>query len=88
MRPSLGGRSFSSDITPHPKMSFRTKQADFFFCFRSCESVGLRREKSLFLPAFLARSPRHPLLSRSAAAICAEFILDLLPVQDNPESES
>jgi hypothetical protein len=29
--------------------SFRTKQADFFFRFRSCESVGQRREKSLFL---------------------------------------
>src|SRR3989454_8971702 len=27
--------------------SFRTEQADFFFPFRSCERVGLRREKSL-----------------------------------------
>jgi hypothetical protein len=32
---------------PHP--SFRTEQADFFFLIRSCECVGLRREKSLFL---------------------------------------
>jgi hypothetical protein len=32
--------------------SFRTEQADFFFCFRSCENVGLRREESLcaFIP--------------------------------------
>src|SRR6266446_1231544 len=29
--------------------SFRTEQADFFFPLRSCEAVGLRREKSLFL---------------------------------------
>ncbi len=29
--------------------SFRAEQADFFFRFRSCESVGLRREKSLFV---------------------------------------
>jgi hypothetical protein len=28
--------------------SFRTEQADFFFRIRSCECVGLRREKSLF----------------------------------------
>jgi hypothetical protein len=35
----------SAAITP----SFRTEQADFFFRFRSSESVGLRREKSLFL---------------------------------------
>jgi hypothetical protein len=27
--------------------SFRAKQADFFFPFRSCETVGLRSEKSL-----------------------------------------
>jgi len=36
---------FGPAITP----SFRTEQADFFFRFRSRESVGLRREKSLFL---------------------------------------
>ncbi len=28
--------------------SFRMEQGDFFFRFRSCESVALRREKSLF----------------------------------------
>ncbi len=28
--------------------SLRTEQADFFFRIRSCECVGLRREKSLF----------------------------------------
>ncbi len=36
---------------PHraqPRPSFRTEQADFFFRIRSCECVGLRREKSLF----------------------------------------
>ena len=34
----------------HP--SFRTEQADaFFFHVRSCERVGLRREKSLFSPS-------------------------------------
>ncbi len=32
-----------------PPPSFRTEQADFFFRFRSCEVVGLRSEKSLFL---------------------------------------
>ena len=32
------------DATP----SFRTERADFFFRIRSCECVGLRREKSLF----------------------------------------
>jgi len=32
--------------------SFRTEQADFFFRIRSCECVGLRREKSLFVCAF------------------------------------
>src|SRR5271163_862173 len=31
----------------HPRRSFRTEQADFFFPFHSCEMVGLRREKSL-----------------------------------------
>src|SRR5712692_5185149 len=31
-----------------PAPSFRTEQADFFFPLRSCEAVGLRREKSLF----------------------------------------
>src|SRR5712664_1680297 len=36
-------------VSPPPATpSFRTEQADFFFRFRSCESVGLRREKSLF----------------------------------------
>src|SRR5260370_16004340 len=35
----------------------RTKRADFFFHFRSCESVGLRREESLFaLPLLFALS--------------------------------
>ncbi len=29
-------------------LSFRTEQADFFFRFRSCESVGQRREESHF----------------------------------------
>jgi hypothetical protein len=29
--------------------SFRTERADFFFRIRSCECVGPRREKSLFL---------------------------------------
>ena len=38
----------------HFTPSFRTEQADFFFRFRSCESVGLRREKSLFLFSSLA----------------------------------
>jgi hypothetical protein len=38
----------SSLSAPPPTPSFRTEQADFFFRFRSCESVGPRREKSLF----------------------------------------
>jgi hypothetical protein len=41
--------TFSCLSTSPPHPSFRTEQADFFFRFRSCESVGLRREKSLFL---------------------------------------
>src|SRR6266571_832702 len=35
-------------LTPRPPPSFRTEQADFFFPFCSCKTVGLRREKSLF----------------------------------------
>jgi hypothetical protein len=37
---------------PTPPPSFRTEQADFFFRIRSCECVGLRSEKSLFLLSF------------------------------------
>src|SRR5437899_2853109 len=43
--------------SPNPRSrppSFRTEQADFFFRFRSCESVWLRREESLFLFALHA----------------------------------
>jgi hypothetical protein len=35
-------------VAHHPHPSFRTEQADFFFPFCSCKTVGLRREKSLF----------------------------------------
>jgi hypothetical protein len=42
--------------------SFRTEQADFFFRFRSCESVGLRREKSL-----RARGPTASTISKPCA---------------------
>jgi hypothetical protein len=38
-----------SELKLHAHPSFRTEQADFFFPLRSCEAVGLRREKSLFL---------------------------------------
>src|SRR5260370_9454551 len=38
---------------PPPPPSFRAEQADFFFPLRSREAVGLRREKSLFLPSSL-----------------------------------
>src|SRR5216684_5789535 len=41
----LGPPSPAAPATP----SFRTEQADFFFRIRSCECVGLRREKSLFV---------------------------------------
>src|SRR5260370_23553774 len=34
--------------------SFRTEQADFFFPLRSCEAVGLRREKSLSSSPYLS----------------------------------
>src|SRR5260370_5545442 len=53
-----------SRTKPYP--SFRTQQADFFFRFRSCESVGLRREKSLFAsgPARLHRPLAISLVSR------------------------
>jgi hypothetical protein len=33
---------------PTPTTSFRTEQADSHFPIRSCESFGLRSEKSLF----------------------------------------
>src|SRR6266478_2271456 len=50
-RPSFPAPSwldrFPNDPPPPP--SFRAEQADFFFPLRSCEAVGLRREKSLFL---------------------------------------
>jgi hypothetical protein len=39
--------TFSQPAHAHP--SFRTERADFFLPLRSCEAVGLRREKSLFL---------------------------------------
>src|SRR2546427_12417615 len=35
--------------TAHAHPSFQTERADFFFPVRSCELVGSRREKSLFL---------------------------------------
>src|SRR5229473_3318653 len=58
LRRRLGSRFFERSVqasvlhpvarrATHP--SFRTEQADFFFRIRSCECVGLRREKSLFL---------------------------------------
>jgi hypothetical protein len=50
----LVGRQ-GSNRTPTPTTSFRAKQADFLFRFRSCESVGLRIEESLF-PALTCRS--------------------------------
>jgi len=37
-----------SAAAPLAQPSFRTEQVDFFFPVRSCEPVGLRREKSLF----------------------------------------
>ncbi len=44
---------------PHP-LSFRAKQADFFFPFRSCEKVGLRSEESLlFFPIYTPRKVNH-----------------------------
>jgi hypothetical protein len=39
--------TYSQPAHAHP--SFRTERADFFFPLRSCEAVGLRKEKSLFL---------------------------------------
>jgi hypothetical protein len=33
-------------VAPPPTPSFRTEQADFFFPFCSCKTVGLRRETS------------------------------------------
>src|SRR5438105_2577793 len=45
--------SFAS-LASRMVMRDRTKQTDFFFRTRSCECVGLHREKSLFLFAFIA----------------------------------
>jgi hypothetical protein len=62
---TLGGRSGtcpersrrSSDITARAHPSFRAERADFFSPLRSCEAVGSRREKSLFLFGFGAGRP-------------------------------
>jgi len=44
----------------NPPPSFRTEQGDCFFRFRSCESVALRREKSLcLLPRPAHKGPLH-----------------------------
>ena len=58
---------------PSPIPSFRTEQADFFFHFRSYESVGLRREESLcssIHPAFIPPGP----LFEFAFVAATEFI--------------
>src|SRR6266850_470469 len=47
--------------TAHTHPSFRTERADFFFPLRSCEVVGLCREKSLFLAGGRAVIPKTPL---------------------------
>src|SRR6266404_759737 len=45
--------------TAHTHPSFRTERADFFFPLRSCEVVGLCREKSLFLAGARAVIPKE-----------------------------
>src|SRR5260370_9177621 len=54
-RPSFPAPSWPDRFPndPPPPPSFRAEQADFFFPLRSREAVGLRREKSLFLPSSL-----------------------------------
>jgi hypothetical protein len=47
---------------PTLQPSFQTEQADFFFPFRSCERVGLRREKSLFTFAIVGAAFRADLM--------------------------
>jgi hypothetical protein len=52
----------------------RTEQADFFFRYRSCESVSLPREKSLFLflrPAQRALRPIARVKSRVIVMLAA-----------------
>jgi hypothetical protein len=43
---------------PLAQLSFRTERADFFFPVRSCEPVGLHREKSLLDLAFVGSAFR------------------------------
>jgi len=49
----FGRALFARSAAYQTQLSFRTQQADFFFPVRSCEPVGLRREKSLFDFAFV-----------------------------------
>src|SRR5712664_1814729 len=66
----------------HPTPSFRTEQADFFFRFRSCESVGLHRET----PSAGGRSSSTLLLSTidSIKAPSHASSLHGAPVPDGP----
>ena len=64
-------RAQSKGIFPaSPTPSFRTEQADFFFRFRSRESVGLRREESLFVFTIMERDRTCP---SNKDATLAEF---------------
>jgi hypothetical protein len=62
-------------LPPIAQPSFQTEQADFIFFFpvRSCEPVGLRREKSLFDFA-LAEPARSPASLFSALSVLNLFL--------------
>src|SRR5260370_29643903 len=94
-RPSFPAASWLDGFPndPPPPPSFRAEQADFFFPLRSREAVGLRREKSLFLPSSLwsrflfedyvshCHNPRPWSVSSSLApsSMCAFCIPVVLP---------
>src|SRR5438128_1925137 len=66
--PSLGERERLAYGSRSGPPSFRTEQADFLFRFRSCECVGLRREKSLFAFTLLTFRTMWETLFSSARA--------------------